>query len=323
MLVKNKNGKELNLDILSGEDAVPGAIECLRLTYGDKENYYNPQAFDEQWVKNEVRAGNIKIFTAIAGNGDPLVTLSATRARNFEKALEAGVLARNPEYAGFNLGDLIIEHTVNECVNAGNSLLYACIVMHHSLVGEACEGYGFVPTGFLFGACRDKSSQKQSWSVYVKNSGRTEPIALYIPEYIGLFVKEIYESLGISPIIQCPKSPFSAQCELKYEQDEYHNTLYIYISKCGGGLREKISGLEQEYNDNLQTYSIFLNINDPGAVEGFEMLKELGYEFSGLKPLCGNNEFIIMSKTREGLIDYTELKMSSALKSVFERVKSL
>ena len=328
MVATNKCGEKLKLEIVSGEDALPGAIDCLLHVYGAKENYHNPKVFDKQWMTKKIREESKNLFTAISQYGEPLVTISAKKARYFDKAVELGTLAVNPKYTGFGLGDLIFRHILSECEKAGNVLFFAHVVMVHTMASSMVENHGFTPTGFLLGEINDnarlyKSSRKQSFSVYVKNSATSENATIYVPKYIEPFAKTIYESLSATPDIKDRRDPFGDQCELTYEQDECHKTLYIYISKCAECLREKIYELEQNYNEALQTNIIYLSINDSGAIGGFEILKGMGYKFSGLMPLCGNNEFIIMAKTREVFIDFSELKMTFAQRNLFERIQLL
>lgn len=328
MLV-TKNGKEIKLNILSGERAVSGALECLRRVYGDKDNYIIPGMLEPEWMKNEIREGKLYVFTAITDNGQPIGTLSAKRNRSFEESIDISSLAVVPEYNGFGLGDLLTAHVVSECEKAGHSLFYSPIVMWHSITGKIYEKNGFVPTGFLFGFCDagkhlaelNLTSEKHSVGLYIRHNRKIEGLTIHVPEYIKPFAKEVYASLGVSPTIKCSDKPLERTSVLKYEQDEYHKVLYIDIRKCADDLAQKISLLEREHKDALQTYFIFVNLKDPGAVRGFEVIKELGYEFSGFKPLYAGEDVAILTKKREVVIDYSEMQMTPALKSIFERVR--
>lgn len=328
-MLLTKNGKELRLNLLSGGRAVSGALECLNRVYGEKENYFIPGMLEPEWMKNEVREGNLYVFTAIADNGQPAGTLSAKTNRSRGGSIDMTSLAVVPEYNGFGLGDFLTAHVVSECEKAGHSLFYATIVMWHSITGKMYEDNGFVPTGFLFGFCDagkhlaqlNLTSEKHSVGLYIRNNQKPEGITIHVPEHIKPFAEEVYASLGVSPLIKCGDKPLERTSVLKYEQDEYHKTLYINIHKCADDLEQRIIPLEREHEDALQTYSAFLNLKEPGAVQGFEVLEKLGYGFSGFKPLYAGEDVAVFTKKREVVIDYSEMQMTPALKSIFERVR--
>ena len=317
-------------DIVSGEEAVLGSIECLRLLYGSPDKYFNPNAFDEDWVKNEIRAGRRNVFTAIGADKEPAATLSVKKSSPFDDALEVGGLAVSKKYSKYGLGDIIHEHTLRQSEIAGCSCFYAYVVMHHTIAGKMCEKQNFVPAGFLFGgydasknfASFQKTSQKHSWAIYIKNV-KNKNVSIYVPEYMGQFVKEVYDPLGVTYVANHQSNPLKEQSILTHEQDNYHKTLYIYISVCGKDISQRIKELEQNYNDPLQTVSVFLNISESGGSGGIEALKKMGYKISGLKPLCAKNEFVILNKTKDVFIQTSELKMTAKLNAVYEGLKLL
>ena len=164
------------------------------------------------------------------------------------------------------------------------------------------------------------ASRKHSWAVYVKSAGEINIGALYVPPRLTDFVKQIYAELGAEAEINNSGEPAGDTGIVECEQDEYHKTLYAYIKVSGRDLTEEMAAVESGYTDSLQTSVVFLNIQDPAAVYGFEALKEAGYKFAGLKPLCGEHEYIIMSKTNDVVIDASEFQMTDALRRLFVKV---
>lgn len=329
--LKTKSGKNLSFEILGGINAVEGAVECLRSVYVSKDKYFNPKAFDPEWLKNEINAGRMHLFTIMLDDGMSIATCAAKKNTPFDDSLELGMLAVNPAYGRFGFGSKIFKHTFDECLRREYSLYYAYVVMHHSVSGKMLESFGFEPVGVIFADCNIKKnlvpcavSQKQSHSVYVKNEKNIGHASIYIPTHIKPFAQEVYESLGVSCVVNCDELPlFSGDSVLECEQNEKHKTLDIYLWKCGDNLRQSINSLEGDCSGELQTYNIFLNVKDPSAILGLRQLTELGYRFSGMIPLCGNHEFVIMTKTNNVLIDYNELKMSNKLQQLFERIISI
>ena len=322
------NGNTLPFTFVTGEEAVKGMRECLLSVYGQKGNYVSPNMMGEDFLLESIQRGGTRLFAAISQDGTAAAAVAAKNNPHFEKSFEICSLAVRPEYRGFRLGDVITGHVLDECGRADSSLFYAHILMFHTRVSTIYEGKGFVPTGFLMGVCDARKhlselschSRKHSWSVYVKNSGQSKPKTLYVSERLTGLIGNVYAALGTAPVIDSSDlNPFEG-CHVEYEQDEYHKTLYIYVLTSGNSLREEVEAIERNYADELQTIVLFLNINDTGAVYGYETLKQSGYVLSGIKPLCGDHEYILMSKTKGVVIDTTEFQMTDALKSLFERI---
>ena len=331
MVAKNKDGQELKLNFVSGKGAVRGSVECMCSIYESKSNYANPGMLDYDWLMHRINAGIMNVYTLVTEDGTTAATLAATKNQTFNEVTDISSLTVNPGFKGYRLGDIITAHTISECEKDGYSLLHGPIVMYHTVTSVMYENHGFAPVGFLFGDCDATkhhaelgiAAKKHSVGLYVRNSGKDRSVCIYIPKHIEQCAQEVYESLRVAPTFKHDEKDLEDRCILNYEQDENHRALYTYIWKCGDDLSSKIGRLEQDYAHALQTYYIYLSITDPGAVKGFETLRGLGYRFSGFKPLCGSDEFLIMSKVSNELVDYSELKMSAPLSSLFERIMAL
>ena len=315
----------LELKFLSGEAAAAVTASCLLSVYAKKENYVYPDMLDKEYLATKIRDGGIQVFAAVGGSGTPAATLSCKKAQG-ERAVEITALAVHPEYRGFNLGERMTRHLLSECEKAGASRFYALMVMFHTQSAALYEKLGFVPTGFLFGVCDAKkhltqlefATQKHSWCLYVKNNAAADAGAVYVPKCLKALVSEIYASAGASVNIAADACAPAAPGRYSYARDEHHRTLYITVAASGTDLREWLETLEQEHT--LQTAVAYLNISDPGAPHGYETLKAAGYRFAGLKPLCGEHEYMILSKTGRVLIDRAEFQITESVRRLLERI---
>jgi len=329
MLVQNKNdSRQIEINFIKGEHAAHGMTECMLSAYGNSGNYFNPGMFDEEHIKSEIKAGSLDVFLGETEDGTPLTTLSARRNPFFEQSLELCSLAVNKDYRGLNLGAVTINHLVNEFKK---SILYARVVTIHTLVADVLESHGLLPFGFTFGVFNAKKhlnelnlkSEKISLGIYVRNNGQSTVKPLYIPEKLAQFTQERYSALGITAEINNKKVQPGEKTQTEYLQDEYNLALSIFVFKCGQDLTERIGEIEKSYTSRLQTFDLYLNINEPSAVYGYEALVKAGYKFAGLMPLCGEYEYIIMSKLNDVFIDTSELVMTEKLTNVFERIIEL
>ncbi|MCL2035959.1 MAG: GNAT family N-acetyltransferase [Oscillospiraceae bacterium] len=325
----NKSGRRIDLTFHKGEQSVRGLIDCMASVYGIPSNYANSFMFDVEVIREKIRQGKLVPFAAITDDGIPAATLSYKKHHGMRGG-EIGALVVNPEFRGFNLGQIITEHVLSECKKKDVSLLYAHMVMYHAQSGRAYEKLGFIPTGFLFGAVDSKkhlaqlnlASQKISWAVYVKNDGSNGG-TVYVPSHLKGFVREIYTSLGADVQFADESGKLNETSHIEYKQDDYHKTLNIDIIASGRDLRERLEMLEKEYTDELQTSMVLLNISEPGAVYGYEVMRAAGYRFFGLNPLAGERETIIMSKINRVLIDSAEFQLTVPAQRLFERVSEV
>jgi len=327
------NNTLLSVAFIKGRDAIPGKISCLISAYGSKDNYVNPRAFEEEYLSDEIRQGKMEVFTGLIEEDKPVVTISAMKNQRFEKAWEICSLAVCTKYKGQNFGSRMVDYVMDFFKENNNPLLYAHVVMFFPLICKACEDNGLVPTGFLFGVCDAKKhmaglcckSTKHTWALYVRNNKQSdgETDTLYISRRLNDIINHIYGTLGIKPLINNDEIKPVKLSFIEYEQDEYHKTLYLYITVGGTDLAEKLNQIEENHTGPLQTFIAFLNINDETAIYGYEILSKHGYKFAGLKPLCGEYEYILMTKTINIIINNAELQMTDSLKQLFKRIGEL
>ncbi|MCL2633113.1 MAG: hypothetical protein FWD34_01215 [Oscillospiraceae bacterium] len=327
MLIKNKNNDEIELEIFSGEAEVDGALDCLVSVFGNKENYYHPERFDPEYLKKEIRGNRIKLFTGKAANGDTAVTLSLIKNPFFNKAYELCALAVSEGYRGFHAGEAFTEAVLSK---SGDTLFYAYAVLFYPHSAISLNENKFVSTGFVPGIARaDKylsqlnlNSQKHTYAMFVKNDGQVSVNPVYVPEEITDLTKDVYNSLNAEPVIKNNGS-LKQNSVIEYNHDSINETLFIYVTQCGNDLFTDISEIENKHKTPLNSNVLFLNINEPSAIDGYGTLRERGYTFNGFMPLCGDYEYIIMTKTNEAYIDYDELQMTDELKAFYERIKNV
>ncbi|MCL2254333.1 MAG: hypothetical protein FWC09_07790, partial [Lachnospiraceae bacterium] len=232
-------------------------------------------------------------------------------------------------FKGFHLASAAVKYILKYFGN--EQLFYAHAVMFYESAGKALEDSGFVPTGFTYGVCDAKKhltqlnykSQKHTWAVYIRNNGKNIIKRVYVPARFTQIVEELYNSIGIFPDINLDYHEPTTESRIQLKQDDYHKTLYLYVIKSGFDLHKRIKEAEQKYNGELQSIVLFLSISDRGAVFGLEKLIKAGYKFTGIKPLCAEHEYAIMSKTNSVYIDFNEMKMTDNMKNIFDKINAV
>lgn len=69
-----------------------------------------------------------------------------------------------------------------------------------------------------------------------------------------------------------------------------------------------------------QTINVCLNINDPNAQNAYVVLKEMGYFFTGLKPLCSDREYMILHKAGDVEIFFEDYVLTGGFRELADYV---
>jgi hypothetical protein len=112
MIFNGKNGEKLSLEIISGIDAAKIAMDCFLSVYGNKDNYPFLK-FDADWLANEIRSGQIKVFIGKTDDGC-VVTASAKRHPYFRLSWEICAIAVTQQYRGFALGEQFTRYVLEQ-----------------------------------------------------------------------------------------------------------------------------------------------------------------------------------------------------------------
>ena len=182
-------------------------------------------------------------------------------------------------------------------------------------------------------------NRKHSQGIQIRAVGKRDAGVVYLPEEHYVFCRDIYASLGAVFTIAAAdirRIPDSEDCEaqdrtgqlpvcteMEYVNDDLQHSLTIDIRRAGRDLAERITKLHTRYPlRGKKTAVIFINCNDPGAVWAYEVLQEMGYFFTGLKPLCSEREYIVMHHEGEVQIYFEDYWVSGEFANLIGYVET-
>lgn len=202
-------------------------------------------------------------------------------------------------------------------------------------------------------------NRKHSQGIQIRAVGKKDAGILYLPEEHYSFCQDIYEALGAvytmaeaeiritsgnedggeenaeaamirtasdganedkakEPTVELP-----TYTEMEYVNDDLQHSLSVDIRCVGKDLRERITRLYTRYPlRGRQTAVIFLNCNDPGAVWAYEILQEMGYFFTGLKPLCSEREYMVLHHAGEVEIYFEDYWVSGEFANLIRYIET-
>jgi hypothetical protein len=142
-----------------------------------------------------------------------------------------------------------------------------------------------------------------------------------------MFVGELYRKLGVDCRIKEGKSGITEnipeESVISYKQDGVQHSLEIRIHVAGQDLKQKIRELHEVFPlKEKQTSGIFLNCSDANAVWAYETLRKLGYFFTGMRPLCSENEYMVMHNPGAVKIAFDDYHVNEEFARLFDYVKA-
>ena len=149
---------------------------------------------------------------------------------------------------------------------------------------------------------------------------------VYIPYEHQIFAAKVYDSLGVKYCIgQGDDESISVlppQSLISFWQNELQECLEINVYMVGEDLVDRIDGLHNKYPlKGTQTSNVFLNCSNKEAVWAYHVLEEAGYFFTGLKPLYGKKEYMVMHNPGEVEIYFEDYVVSSEFAKVLNYVR--
>lgn len=311
-----------------------GIIECIWDEYGStyaKEEWYSEAAIMENAAKGrdiflvaQLLDGEIAGTTALTG--------TEGKART---AYEIAAQVVKKKYRGYGIAQRIFEYGLKLLEDKNAAAVYSQPVLFHDitqrlLCGLGLNAVGILPNMFdlevLHHSYDNGRNTKMALGIQVKAGSGQDAGRLYLPDRHKEFCRERYEELGAAYEIMdgaaknCGEMPVDSR--ISYYYDKKHEYLEIGISKIGADFDRQLELLLRTYPlKGRNTANVFLNSNDRYAVSAYGKLCEKGFFFKGIKPLCGDGEYIIMHHAGEVPFYLEDLKLNREFRKIADYIR--
>ena len=330
--LKNKEGRKLTITLRAyrpGDEE--GMIACIRDEYGGtyfKRGFYYPA-----YLRAEAKNGHITFLVAQTAAGEIAGMLILKEIAPKEDMCEIASLIFRKKYRGYGLAMPFFEYGMKILLSRNYFAAYCLPVVFHDTTQRLLYRIGLRATGFVLNvfdmehivhSYKNGRNAKHSQGIQIRAVGKQNVGAVYLPSEYQDFCSKIYESLGVAyfiakeikDIILVP--PF---CNLSYKQDELQSSLEIHIHSIGLDLLEHIAALHEKFPlKEKQTANIFLNISDRNAVWAYHTLTQMGYFFTGLKPLCSEREYMVLHNPGEVEIYFEDYVLSEEFEELLQNL---
>lgn len=312
LMLNNREGKSITVQLrkyIEGDEE--GMISCIRDEYG--ETYFRKGLYDPEYIRKRAKEGSVTFLVAMTEEGEIAGMMMLKESCLGEYTCEMSSLIFRKKYRGYGLAMPFLEYGMKSLMSGAYSAILSLPVLFHNMAQRLLQRLKMHATGLLmnvFDLSRTVHSyfngrnKKHSQGIQIMALEKKDAGTLYIPKEHGVFCQCIYGTLGVTCRImeineqdeeEEPYEDFPTCSELECANDDTQSSLEICVDRVGRDLEKQITELYTHYPlRGKRTAVLLLNCNDAGAVWGYGILKKMGYFFTGLKPLGGKREYIVM-----------------------------
>lgn len=336
IVLKNSRGDTLSLllrEYAKGDEE--GMIACIRDEYGD--TYFKRDLYQPEYIQNEA-GRHMTFLVAQTDNGEIAGMLILKQFYPEESMCEIASQIFLKKYRGYGLAAPFFQYGLELLKSRNYSAAYCLPVVFHNITQVLLYRLGLSATGFILNvfdlekithSYENGRNTKHSQAVQIMALEKQDAGILYLPKEHQLFAKAVYDSLGVNYRLSCSEGMFDKKedvmpeyCDITYTYDEVQSNLEIRIHRVGQDMRKLLKQLQQQYPTcEKLTTNIFLNCNDSNGVSAYTYLMDLGYFFTGLKPLCSEHEYMILHNPGKVPIYFEDYVVSDEFAYVLSYVK--
>lgn len=309
-----------------------GMIACIRDEYGD--TYFKRGFYDPEYLKKESEEGSITFLVAETENDGIAGMLILKQFYPDETMCEIASQIFRKKYRGYGLAMPFFRYGMEILLSRSYSAAFCLPVLFHDVTQRLLYRLGLRAAGLVlnvFDMGRTTHSYnngrniKHSQGIQVMAVNKKYTGVLYLPEEHREFCRRIYESLAV-PCCMAEENKRSDHLppvsSITCRQDEVQSSLELRIHRIGADLPERMKALQDKYPlRGKQTGNVFLNIQDKNAVWAYRVLTEEGYFFTGLKPLCSRNEYMVLHHPGEVDIFFEDYVLSEEFREITDYIK--
>lgn len=332
--LQNKQGKTMTVLLRPYRDGdEEDMIACIRDEYGD--TYFKQAFYHPEYLKRAAGEGIITFLVAETETGEIAGMMILKQFYPEEFMCEIASLIFLKKYRGFGMAGAFLEYGMDILLSHSYSAAFCLPVMFHNVVQRLLYRLGLRATGLVmnvFNMEHIKHSYsngrncKHSLGIQVRAAEKQDAGTLYIPKEHIPFCNSIYDSLGVKYRITergNGKGEFQRHCGIICQNNPRQQSLEIRICHVGSDFKSQIEQIHNRYPlKEKQTANVFLNCSEPQALYAYKVLKDMGYFFTGMKPLCSNKEYMVLHHPGEVEIWFEDYAVSDEFAELITYVEA-
>jgi hypothetical protein len=118
---------------------------------------------------------------------------------------------------------------------------------------------------------------------------------LYIPPSYRDYIVGVYKPMGITFSEGSGERLTDFPSIYNLDNMTEHRYCELLVQKPGDDFKEVLVKMLGQYGGpENQSFTVFVNLNDPGCPHACRLLEEQGFFFTGIQPLSGQYEYLLM-----------------------------
>ncbi len=298
MLFRNRNtGSELEVEFRPfqpGDEA--GFRECIEDFYG--AGYPYKEYFKPGYISEKCEDGSMLVLCGVTGDGEIVNTCAIRYDGEFPGSGLMLLRVVKRKCQGMGIGREQERAQLEYAKRVRSCSLYADVMTHDCVSQHGLGTNGFVLTGLrpvLYKAAvmvPDMSwpeDARLSQAVMCRAADMKDAGRLYCPEEHRRVVQRIYDGLGVAAALDLRPAGASGASLIHENVNSAHGNRTWIIERPGPDLAERLKKVRES------AFVCYLNLKAAGAEEAYRILSGRGLRFSGLKPLNGNGEYMLLA----------------------------
>ncbi|MDE6016024.1 MAG: hypothetical protein K2H41_10055 [Acetatifactor sp.] len=340
LILTNREGKSLKIRLRpyrKGDEE--GMIACIRDEYGD--SYFRRGFYDPLYLQKESGEGRTTFLVAETEERDIAGMMILKQFYPDEDMCEIASQIFRKRYRGYGLAMPFFEFGMEILLSRTYSAAFCLSVLFHDVTQRLLYRLGLRATGLVLNVFDTERmshsydngrNKKHSLGIQVRAAEKKDAGILYLPPEHWDFCQKVYDGLGVDyrltertgeDFLEKADAMSVQLSQITYKNDVIHSSLEIRIHHIGADLEQRIRELHSRYPlRGRQTAGVFLNCNEPRAVQAYYLLKRYGYFFAGLKPLCSEREYLVMHHPGEVEIYFEDYCVSEEFSRLLGYIKT-
>lgn len=310
------------------DEDINEAIRCMYSAYGYE--YLHQAMYKIGHFRELVEEGSFHATLAKNAHGQVLGMGALVKDQDFPGLYEVSNLATKTYARGHGVAKLLFREALREADGLDAEGIYCCPVAFHTATQKICEAVGMTPCGFILqgfppnaaGGFRD-GNRRLDYALCANITNKQKHHTLYLAEKIRGIVTEFFDTEKLRYTVE-ESAEIPQETRMDVGVDAFTSTASVVADQCGADFESRIAGLLQDREVIAsEMIMLFLNVNEKGAVHGYEVLKKHGFLFMGSLPGSLNGDYIIMQQLRGEAFRRDKIKLTPTYAAWLDRIMAV
>ncbi len=296
------------------DEQINEAIKCIYSTYG--YDYIHESIYKIDYFRSLLQEKTFISTLAKNEHNQYLGHVGLTENKYFPGLFELGNLVTKPFARGNSIANRLTNYIL-KCADDFSTIqgCFAECVLFHRGSQRISNECGFTPLGFVFHALpphmaeevyRD-GNRRLDFALNISMKNHDKLHNLYLPNDVKDYVLNIFEKENVKYELSSDINE-SVNSKINTSINNYTKASTIIIDESSNDIEMKIKDIlnGSEVKDSEVVYC-YLNINHFGCINCYNVLRSLGFIFTGLFPGSNRGDYLLLEHLLDKPLEYNKL----------------